>query len=131
MIREEVNVLVVDDVATIRAQVKEFLKNAGFRRIFLAKSVEEAKTALHEQIFNLVICDWHMTPANGLELLKHVRSEALLKDIPFVMLTADSTKEHVMEAIRNGVDGYMIKPVNMAQIQTKIFGLLLDKKVLG
>ncbi|MCM2322325.1 MAG: response regulator, partial [Oligoflexia bacterium] len=90
----------------------------------------EAKTLLHQGDFHLVLCDWHMSPTNGLELLKYVRGEPAFKNLLFIFLTAEATKERVLEAIQAGVDGYMIKPVTVAQIQTKIYGLLLDRKVL-
>jgi two-component system chemotaxis response regulator CheY len=131
MLREEVSVLVIDDVNTMRVQIKELLASFGFRKITLASNGEEAKTHLASGQYHLILSDWHMEPVNGLELLKYVRSNEKLKAVPFIMATAESAKENVVEAIKNGVDDYLIKPLTPAQIQNKVYGVLLRKQVLS
>ena len=130
MYLEDINILIVDDVAAIRAQVRDLLKASGFRRFFVAKNAEEAKVALGGQSFHLIICDWHMEPTKGIDLLKHVRSDSTLKTIPFIMLTADSTMLTVTESIHSGVDHFLVKPITIAQVQTKVYKVLVDRKVL-
>jgi two-component system chemotaxis response regulator CheY len=61
-------------------------------------------------------------------LLKHVRQDPALKNLAFVMITAESTKERVMEAIKSGVDDYLIKPLTRVQIETKVYSVLLKRR---
>jgi two-component system chemotaxis response regulator CheY len=131
MLREEVGILVVDDVNTMRVQIKDLLNSFGFRKITLAASGEEAKTKLTAEPIHLILCDWHMTPTDGLEFLKFVRAQEQHKNIAFIMVTAESTKERVVEAIKTGVDDYLVKPLTQAQIQNKVYGVLLRKQVLA
>jgi two-component system, chemotaxis family, chemotaxis protein CheY len=130
MVREEVKILVIDDVNTMRIQIRDLLKMFGFQKISLAGSGEEARKILGVEPFDLVLCDWHMEPGDGFEVLKFVRGDAKLKGVSFIMVTAESTKEKVLEAIQSGVDDYLIKPLTVAQIQTKVYGVLVKKGVL-
>jgi two-component system chemotaxis response regulator CheY len=131
MLREEVGILVVDDVNTMRVQIKELLKGFGFRKVTLAGNGEEAKGMLETETVNLILCDWHMAPTDGLELLKYVRAHDTHKGVAFVMVTAEGTKEKVVEAIKSGVDDYLVKPLTIEQIQNKVYGVLIRKKVLA
>jgi CheY-like chemotaxis protein len=66
MLREEVSILVVDDVAAMRTQIRDLLKSFGFEKIRLACSGEDGKTQLEESPTHLVLCDWQMQPTDGL-----------------------------------------------------------------
>src|SRR6185436_44885 len=100
----DVPVLVAEDVNSTRFQIRDVLKECGFRKITLAASGEEAKACLMSEPASLVLCDWYMTPTTGFELLKFIRSTEKLKGIAFIMVTGESTKERVIEAIHAGVD---------------------------
>lgn len=130
MLREEVEILVVDDVNSTRVQVKQLLADQGFRKIALCAHGEEAKLHIASYPVHLIICDWHMEPTNGIEFLKYVRGETRIAEVAFLMLTGEGTKERVVQAIQSGVDDYLLKPLTPAQIQSKVFGVLLKKKVL-
>jgi two-component system chemotaxis response regulator CheY len=130
MRHEEVQCLVVDDVNSMRVQLKDLLRMFGFTHIKTLGNGEEAKEALSSQTFHLVLADWHMEPTNGLDLLKYVRSQPKLKDIAFLLVTAESTKERVVEAIQAGVDDYLIKPLTILQVQNKVYGVLFKKKII-
>jgi two-component system chemotaxis response regulator CheY len=130
MLREEVGVLVVDDVQAMRTQIRDIVKESGFKKVRVAASGEEAKIALSAEPVHLVLADWKMEPLDGLGLLKFVRNHPSLKDVAFIMVTAETTKERVIEAIQAGVDDYIVKPLTVAQIQSKVFGVLIKKKVL-
>lgn len=130
MLREEVSIFVVDDVNSVRQQVTELLREQGFQKITQLANGEEAKSRLEAEPCNLVLCDWHMGLGDGIDLLKFVRAHTRLKDLPFLLLTGEGTKEHVIQGIQSGVDDYLLKPLTAQQIQAKIFGVLLKKKVL-
>lgn len=127
-LHQDAAILVVDDVNTMRTQISDLLKGFGFPNVTTVGNGEEAKVALANGKFNLVLSDWHMEPTNGMELLKFVRTTPTLQGIAFVMVTAESTKERVVEAIKAGVDDYLVKPLTRAQIETKVYTILLKKR---
>jgi two-component system chemotaxis response regulator CheY len=131
MNREEVSILVVDDVNTMRVQIRELLKSFGFRKVTICPSGQDAKKFLETDLFHLVLCDWHMAPGDGVDLLQFIRTHPVISDTAFVMVTAENTRDKVMEAIRSGVDDYLVKPLTPAQIQSKVYGVLIKKKVLS
>ncbi len=130
MFREEVKILVVDDVNSMRVQIKDLLRAFGFRNVKVAGNGEEAKLALDAEPFHLILSDWQMAPTSGFDLLQYIRQHPTLKEIAFIMVTAEGTKDNVINAIRSGVDAYLIKPLTIAQIQDKVYGVLMKKKVL-
>lgn len=131
MLREDVSVLVIDDVNTMRIQIRELLRGLGFRKILVASNGEEAKQLFKKVPIHLVLSDWHMEPGNGLALLEFIRKDPELQNIAFIMVTAENTKERVMQAIQAGVDDYLMKPLTVQQVQTKVYGVLLRKQVLS
>jgi len=130
MSQPAIKILVVDDVQTIRMHVKEILRSTGYSFVKTASNGVEALKMLNEERFQLVISDWHMHPMDGLTLLKEVRAQAGLQPIAFIMLTADSTKEHVIQAISSGVDDYVTKPFTVEHAQIKIPKALIRRKLL-
>jgi len=119
------NVLVVDDFASIRRMVKSALEQIGFIKIFEAKDGSDALKMLKEKEIGLVLCDWNMPEMNGIDLLKAVKSDESLKDVPFILVTSEGHKNNVVEAVQAGVSNYIIKPFSAETLQEKI------KKVLG
>ena len=79
---------------------------------------------LGREKFGLVIADWYMEPMNGLELLKAVRANEILKNIPFVMVTAETNPEKVVEAMEAGVSNYIVKPFNLPTLRAKLSRVL-------
>jgi two-component system chemotaxis response regulator CheY len=127
---KDLNVLIVDDVKSIRTQLKELLFIIGFRNFNLFENIAEVKThLLGWNETHLILSDWHMEGGTGLQLLKWVRERERLREIPFILVTAEQTKEAVMEAISSGVDNYLVKPLTAAQVHTKVFNTLKKKKV--
>lgn len=126
----DVQVIVIDDVQTMRIQVKEILRSCGFEKIRTAANGLEALRLLNAQPAQLLICDWHMAPMSGLELLKEIRSKDAIKDTVFVMLTAEGTKERVLEALKSGLDDYIMKPLTPEYTRLKVMNALLKRKVL-
>jgi two-component system chemotaxis response regulator CheY len=127
-LHDESRILIVDDVNTMRMQIKELLKAFGFQHLTTVANGEAAKVELTQNSYHLILSDRHMEPCDGLSLLKYVRQDASLKNIAFLMITAESTKEGVIEAIKAGVDDYLIKPLTRTQIETKVYSVLLKKR---
>jgi two-component system, chemotaxis family, chemotaxis protein CheY len=113
-------VLVVDDYATMRRIIRNLLEQIGFTDIEEAADGESALRKITAGGFGLVISDWNMEPMTGLELLQKVRAEARYKELPFIMVTAESKTENVITAKQAGVSNYIIKPFNAETLKKKI-----------
>lgn len=122
MFNPSTKILVVDDMLTMRKIVTKTCKELGFTDI--AEAADGAKAwellSAPNSSFGLVISDWNMPNCTGIELLKRVRGNSKLKDTPFVMLTAESEGHQVSEALKAGVDNYVIKPFTPDLINKKL-----------
>ena len=119
-------VLVVDDYKTMVRIIRNLLKQLNFNNVDEASDGSSALRKLRERKFDLVISDWNMEPMTGLQLLKEVRSDDKLKDIPFIMVTAESKSENCISAKQAGVSNYIVKPFNAATLKAKLTGILGD-----
>ena len=120
----KMNVLVVDDYATMRRIIKNLLTQIGFSNIDEADNGATALAKLREKAFGLVISDWNMEPMTGYELLRHVRADENLRSTPFIMVTAESKTENVVAAKEAGVNNYIVKPFNADTLKKKIESVL-------
>ena len=117
-------VLVVDDYQTMVRILRNLLKQVGFKDVDDASDGTAALAKLREKKYGLVISDWNMEPMTGYELLQHVRADETLKDIPFIMVTAEAKTENVVAAKKAGVNNYIVKPFNAQTLQAKIAAVL-------
>jgi len=115
-----IKILVVDDFATMRKIIKNILTQLGFKDIIEADDGTTALELLKKQKVDLIISDWNMPKMPGIELLKAVRSDENLKDIKFIMVTAEAQKENVVEAIKHGVNQYVVKPFTPETLKEKL-----------
>ena len=106
----KMKILVVDDFSTMRRIVKNLLRQLGFENIDEAEDGAQAYSKLQNGDYGFVVSDWNMPNMDGLELLKKVRSDPELKDIPVLMVTAEAEKDKVITAIQAGVNNYVVKP---------------------
>jgi two-component system chemotaxis response regulator CheY len=109
-------VLIVDDFATMRRILRNVLKQIGFKNMIEADDGKTALKELKKDNFDLILCDWNMPGMSGLELLNIVRSDDELKNIPFVMVTAEAQKDNIVEAVKAGVSNYVVKPFTAEKI---------------
>lgn len=117
---KEIRFLVVDDFNTMRRIVKNCLSQLGFRNIEEAEDGEAALNKLQNGNFQFVISDWNMPKMMGIDLLRAVRSDEKLKELPFLMVTAEAQKENVIEAAKAGVSNYIVKPFDVDSFQKKL-----------
>ena len=120
------DILIVDDFATMRRILRNVLKQIGLTSI---KEADDGKSALKElkkKKFDLVLCDWNMPEMSGIELLKAIRADDELKDIPFVMVTAESQRDNILEAVKAGANNYIVKPFTADTIGEKLKKVFVD-----
>ncbi len=113
-------ILVVDDFATMRRIIKNILKELGYQNIDEADDGGSALAKLKLESFDFVITDWNMPSVSGLELLKSIRSDPKLKDMPVLMVTAEALKENIVQAVKEGVNNYIVKPFTADTLKEKI-----------
>lgn len=119
-------VLIVDDYKTMLRIVRNLLKQLGFNNVDEATDGAMALEKARGKSYGLIISDWNMEPMTGYELLKEIRADAVLKDTPFIMVTAESKTDNVIAAKKAGVNNYIVKPFNAATLQTKLAAVLGD-----
>jgi two-component system chemotaxis response regulator CheY len=114
------NVLIVDDFATMRRILKNIMRQIGFSNIAEAENGKNALKHLKSNPIDLVLCDWNMPEMPGIDLLNAVRGDAELKAMPFVMVTAEAQKENILEAVKAGVSSYIVKPFTAETVEEKL-----------
>jgi two-component system chemotaxis response regulator CheY len=115
-----IKVLVADDFATMRKIVRNVLKQIGFEDIVEAEDGTTALQILKNEEIGLVVTDWNMPNMSGLELLQHIRKNPATAKVPVLMVTAEGLKENVLEAVKAGVNNYVVKPFTAEVLQEKI-----------
>ena len=120
MLDLKIKVLVVDDFSTMRRIVKNILKQIGYSDIEEAEDGNSALARLRQGGFGLVVSDWNMPNMTGLDLLKAIRADNALNNMPVLMVTAEAKKENVMDAIKAGVNNYVVKPFTADVLKDKI-----------
>ncbi len=110
----DLKILIVDDFLMIRILLKASLNELGVMEIHEAQSGDQGWIMLLESAkgrpYDFIFSDWHMPGLNGYQLLRQVRGNSTLKDIPFFMVSAESEPKHIMDAIRAGADEFITKP---------------------
>ncbi|MBM4339155.1 MAG: response regulator [Deltaproteobacteria bacterium] len=116
----KMNILLVDDFSTMRKIIKNILGQLGYVNIHEAEDGVAALEVLKKEKIHFVISDWNMPQMTGLELLKAVRTSEEWKDLPFLMVTAEGQKEHIVEAVKYRVSNYIVKPFTAETMTEKI-----------
>ncbi len=124
MVDMSINILIVDDYKTMLRIIRGLLSQIGFNNVDEAANGAEAIVKLKEKNYSLIISDWNMEPMTGLELLQSVRADKKTRNIPFIMVTAESKTENVIAAKQAGVSNYIVKPFNAETLKTKLASVL-------
>src|SRR5215211_4355950 len=111
-------VLVVDDSGTMRKIIIRALNAAGLTETVEAGDGAEAITVFQKQPCKLVLTDWNMPNKSGLDLTRDIR--ALGSKVPILMITTESEKGRVVEAIQAGITDYLTKPFTQDALQAKL-----------
>ena len=120
-------VMVVQDVFTSRNIIAHILRQIGLRSIESEKDGGAALKRLKNGEYGIIISDWHMGTMDGLTLLKTVREDPELKELIFIMVTAENDRDKVMEAKLCGVDGYVMKPFTAESLCRRIVAALKSR----
>ena len=115
------SILIVDDVKTMRSIIRKMLKTLNIGNVLhLAENGLEGLRILNSTRVDLAIIDWKMPIMGGRQMLETIRNDTSLRDLPVLIVTAESEKEIVLEAAEIEVEGYLIKPLTPAVLDEKI-----------
>jgi two-component system chemotaxis response regulator CheY len=122
----EIQALIVDDSSVMRKIVERALRQAGiaFREVLEASSGVEALTVLESNQVDLIVSDINMPQMDGLEFLRQVRTRDLASGVPVVMITTESSEDHVRQALVAGAQAYIRKPFTADQVKDRVLPLL-------
>lgn len=112
--------LVVDDSSTMRRIIKNSLKRIGFEDIVEAENGKDALEKMAD--IDIILTDWNMPEMDGLEFVKRVRSGN--PSIPILMVTTNAAKDDIVEALKNGVNNYIVKPFTPETLKEKVESVL-------
>lgn len=122
----EIRTLIVDDSSVMRKIVERALRQAGLDSLVVheAGSGTEGLEVLRGQAVDLILSDINMPMMDGLEFLRQIRTQNLAPGVPVVMITTESSEEHVRQAIQSGAQGYIRKPFTAEQVKERVLPLL-------
>ena len=117
--------LVDDDITTMRRILRNLLTELGFRQVDEASDGRVALEMLRETAYDFVISDINMPRVNGYELLRQIRADAKLKDLPVLLNTSEASQDEVLQAIRLGANGTILKPLTKSSLEEKVRNIQL------
>ena len=123
--------LIVDDFSTMRRIVRNLLKEIGYTNADEAEDGQVALAKLKNGKFEFVVSDINMPNMNGFELLTRIKSDAALKHLPVLMVTAEAKKEDIVTAAQAGASGYIVKPFTKATLEDKVNKIIEKMKGRG
>lgn len=112
--------LVVDDSSTMRRIIKNSLQRIGFNDVIEAENGKDALEKLGG--IDIILTDWNMPEMDGLEFVKRVRGQN--PKIPILMVTTNAAKDDIIEALKNGVNNYIVKPFTPETLKEKVEAVL-------
>ncbi|MBL8384887.1 MAG: chemotaxis response regulator CheY [Burkholderiales bacterium] len=128
---QDMKILIVDDFSTMRRIVRNLLKEIGYANADEAEDGRAALTKLRAGGFEFVVSDINMPNMNGFELLTEIKSDAALKHLPVLMVTAEAKKEDIVTAAQAGASGYIVKPFTKATLEEKVNKIIQKMKGQG
>ena len=122
----EVRTLIVDDSSVMRKIVERSLRQAGLDPlvVYEAGNGAEGLDMLKAKPVDLILSDINMPSMDGLEFLRQIKAQNLAPGVPVVMITTESSEEHVKQAILAGARGYIRKPFTAEQVKERVLTLL-------
>ena len=117
---KNMKILIVDDFSTMRRIIKNLLRDLGFTNTSEADDGLTALPMLQSGNFDFLVTDWNMPGMNGIDLLRAVRADERLKNLPVLMVTAEAKRDQIIEAAQAGVNGYVVKPFTAQALKDKI-----------
>ena len=120
-------ILIVDDEETIRLALRKFLRSRGYE-VEVAGSGDQAMQILDRESFSLMLCDVRMPGMTGVQVVPEARKKD--QDLAIIMLTAVNDAATATEVLASGATDYLMKPVELADLQQAVDRALLKRDEL-
>ncbi len=117
------HILIVEDEPAIRDMLAYALRKGDYAPL-LAADAREAQERIAERVPDLILLDWMLPGTSGLELARRWRRDALIRDIPIIMLTARGEENDRVGGLEAGVDDYVVKPFSARELLARIRAVL-------
>jgi len=117
------SILIVDDESSIRSMLRMALEAQDFE-VSEASNVRNAEEQLEKKKPNLILLDWMMPGTSGIELVRRLREQDNMRQIPIIMLTAKEGEDHSIQALDVGADDYITKPFSPRSLISRINAVL-------
>ncbi|GAB1268888.1 hypothetical protein NBRC116493_21410 [Aurantivibrio infirmus] len=116
-------ILIADDDPASSFLLKELLLDLKVSKVEIAENGSDALKQIFQAdvIFDIVLCDWNMPEKSGLEVHSTMRTDSRFKDVIFILVSGNSSAAQIREAKQQGVNDYLVKPVD---------GITLNKKII-
>ncbi len=105
-------VLLIDDDQSLRETLAELFTSEG-HRLLEASNGEETVELLKKVQPDVALCDWRMAPMGGLDVLRAMQREGLIRTVPIIVLTAYGDAESTVQAMQAGAYEFLVKPVDL------------------
>ena len=116
-------ILVVEDEPAIQELIAVNLTFAG-HKVLRAADAEQAQTLVRAELPDLVLLDWMLPGASGVQFAKQLRNDERTRDVPIIMLTARSNETDKVEGLEAGADDYVTKPFSPKELMARIKAVL-------
>jgi adenylate cyclase len=126
---QSMHVLVVDDSRTLRMLLIRELNAIGIVKITEAVNGQDAMDKIHAEQFDLMLIDMEMPELDGLEVLKLVKVDALLRYLPVIVISGAEQFDKTVECIQVGAEDYLPKPFNSVLLRARVFSSLEKKRL--
>src|SRR5262245_35305882 len=122
--REDLEVLIVEDRQVMLKIIRRLMVQLGYAKIDEAANGVQALEKIREKRYDLILSDWNMDSMSGFDLLKIVRADPETKEIPFILVTAESKPENILAAKAAGATGYLVKPFKLDVLEKTVDSVL-------
>ncbi|MFC1744893.1 response regulator [Candidatus Riflebacteria bacterium] len=120
----DLKILIVEDSAMAQRMYKKILSRLQYKNYTIANDGVSALEILKETDatapFEIVLCDWNMPEMDGIGFVKALRKSAEHKKLPVIMVTTETEKDRILEAVKSGINHYIVKPFTAETLQEKI-----------
>ena len=122
---KDLRIMIVDDFEMIRITIKSALHKLNVKNIDEAKDGADGLEKLKKKVesggsYDLIFCDWNMPNMTGIQLLEACKKDPKIAPIPFIMVTSETEKGFVLDAIKLGAADYVVKPFAIDTIEKKL-----------
>lgn len=118
---ESMSILIVDDMKSMRLTIRKMLQNLKIgSNLMFAENGREGLAILNKVNCDIAIVDWNMPVMNGIDMLDRIRNDRNLRDMPVIMVTAESKRDIVSDGAESEIDAYLLKPLTLAILDEKI-----------